>query len=55
MSVSTFSWFGAWISDAERIYYPYEDRIFRYLHVNEERYIYVDKKRNFKKYQDIRI
>lgn len=55
MSVSTFSWFGAWISDAKRIYYPYEDRIFRYLHVNEKRYIYVDKRNKFKEFKDIKI
>ena len=53
MSVSTFSWFGAWISNANRIYFPYDDRIYLKLHVKEDRYIYVDKKGNFKKYKDI--
>lgn len=53
MSISTFSWFGAWISNANKIYFPYDDRIYLKLHVNEDRYIYVDKKGKFKKYKDI--
>ena len=53
MSISTFSWFGAWISDAEKIYFPYDDRLYLKLHVKEDRYIYVNKKNKFLNYKEI--
>ena len=53
MSVSTFSWFAAFLSDAKKIYFPYEFKLYNNLRVNEERYIYVNKQLNFLSYNNI--
>jgi hypothetical protein len=50
MSVSTFSWMAAWLSDAKKIYFPVDDYIFnrdgdnRLIVDDEPRYHYVDLK-----------
>jgi hypothetical protein len=53
MSISTFSWLAAYLSNAKKIYFPYENKCYNNLRVNEERYIYVNKSLNFKSYNNI--
>lgn len=51
MSISTFSWFAAWLSEAEKIYFPASHELYntngdnRLIVDNEERYVYVSHKK----------
>lgn len=53
MSISTFSWFAAYLSNAKKIYFPYQHKLYNNLRVNEERYIYVNKQLDFLTYNNI--
>tara|TARA_Y100000389_G_scaffold29518_1_gene25132 strand:- start:7362 stop:8213 length:852 start_codon:yes stop_codon:yes gene_type:complete len=41
MSISTFSWMGAWLSNSNKIYFPINNDYFKNLIVNDKKYIYV--------------
>lgn len=41
MSISTFSWMGAWLSNSNKIYFPFKNDYFKNLIVNDKKYIYV--------------
>ena len=41
MSVSTFSWMSAWLSNANKIYFPIKNDYFKNLIVNDKIYIYI--------------
>jgi len=51
MSVSTFSWMASWLSNANKVYFPYNDRLFTNLLVDNEKYVYVDRNLEIKRYK----